>query len=97
MAAERLLSASSSEARLNTPADRLVEPPVMEPPRLITWPSSVTIRKHCVTPGHGNAQSRSSTITVLPSKLRKICPYCASNRTKREATPTKPNSDSTPG
>ena len=45
LAAERPLSVSTSAARLKTPLPRLTEPPVIEPPRLITCPSSVTIRK----------------------------------------------------
>ena len=33
------------DARLKTPLPRLTDPPVIDPPRLITCPSSVTIRK----------------------------------------------------
>ena len=54
----------------HAPADRLVLPPVMEPPRLMTWPSSVTIRKALrYFRAMAMPQSRSSTTTVRPSRL----------------------------
>ena len=37
-------SSSNSCLRLNTPTLRAVEPPVKEPPALMTCPSSVTMR-----------------------------------------------------
>ena len=97
ISAVRLFSRSSSAARLRTPALRLVEPPVMEPPRLITCPSSVTIRNAFrYFRAMAIPQSRSSAITVLPRRLLKILVYFGSKRTSRDATPTKPNSCSTP-
>ena len=55
---------------LGKAADRLVLPPVMEPPRLMTWPSSVTIRKALrYFRAMAMPQSRSSTTTVRPSRL----------------------------
>ena len=65
-----LWSLRSSAARLSTPAFREMEPPVMEPPRLMTCPSSVTIRKALrYFRAMAMPQSRSSTITVLPKRF----------------------------
>ena len=73
MAALRPWSFSSSAARLSTPALRLAEPPVMEPPRLMTWPSNVTIRKALrYFRAMAMPQSRSSTMTVRPRRLWKM-------------------------
>ena len=69
-ASVRLRSFSSSAARLRTPALRLTEPPVMEPPRLMTWPSSVTMRKALrYFRAMAMPQSRSSAMTVLPRRF----------------------------
>ena len=70
MPSTRPWSFSSSAARLRTPAFRPVEPPVMEPPRLMTCPSSVTTRKALwYFRAMAMPQSRSSAMTVLPRRF----------------------------
>ena len=61
------------------PAERDTLPPVMEPPRLMTCPSRVTMRKRFwYFLAMAMPQSKSSTTTVRPSRLRKMPSYLLS-------------------
>ena len=65
--------AFSSLARDRMPALRLTLPPVMEPPRLMTWPSRVTMRKRFwYFRAMAMPQSKSSAITVRPRRFLKM-------------------------
>ncbi|CDB29887.1 unknown [Firmicutes bacterium CAG:137] len=63
----------------------------------MTWPSRVTILnrlRYCRA--MAMALSSSSTMTVRPRRFSTIPRYRSSQRTRREATPTKPRQLSTP-
>ena len=67
----------------STPVFFALDPPVMEPPALISCPSSVTILKaylYCLA--IAMASSKSSATTVLPSRLAIISRYCLSHCTR---------------
>ena len=72
-----------------------VEPPVMEPPECITSPTRVTKRKEC-PPARIMAMplSRSSAMTVRPSRFSTIPRYSGAHCTSSLATPKHPGSRS---